>query len=138
MAPPAVQAQDIYHVTETGDPNASGASFADSDAISLQGAIDNAGGNDVIVIATGRYRPTSNASDRDARFDITGAQDGLTIYGGWAGTESFTDIGDVENQLASRDLAANPTVLSGDIDDNDNTNADGITANASDIVGSNS
>ncbi|WP_176521859.1 LamG-like jellyroll fold domain-containing protein [Longimonas halophila] len=132
------QAQTVYHVTETGDASNSGASFAGGDALSLQGALSVATGNDVIVIATGRYLPTSNASDRDAHFDITGAQDGLKIYGGWTGTESFTDIGDVEDQLASRDLASNPTALSGDTDGNDNTNADGITENASDIVGRNS
>ncbi|MFO8231239.1 MAG: hypothetical protein R6U20_01105, partial [Longimonas sp.] len=141
MAPPAVQAQDIYHVTETGDPNGSGASFADSDAISLQGAIDNAGGDDVIVIAAGRYVPSQQTDLADARtatFLIDRSQDGLKVYGGWDGTTSFSSITEVENELQNRDLAANRTVLSGDIDGDDITSTDGITETAEDIEGDNS
>jgi len=79
-------------------------------------ALDTATGSDVIVIAEGTYTP---GTDRSDSFTITGDQGGLKVYGGWDGTESFADIADVESQLDDRDLAANETVLSGDIDDND-------------------
>ena len=130
-------AQTIHHVDASATGASDGSSFTNA-YTNLQDALATATGNDVIVIAGGTYLPTTNASDRDARFDITGAQDGLKIYGGWAGTESFATIDDVESKLDDRDLAANPTVLSGDIDNNDNTNASGITEDASDIQGENS
>jgi predicted outer membrane repeat protein len=131
---PAASAQTVYHVTEDGTSD--GSSW--SNATSLSDALSSATGSDAIVIAEGRYLPTDDASNPDARFEITGAQDGLAVYGGWSGTETFTGIEDVESQLDSRDLEANPTVLSGDIDNNDATNSDGITETASDISGSNS
>ncbi|MFO8233310.1 MAG: LamG domain-containing protein, partial [Longimonas sp.] len=134
----SAQAQTVYHVTETGDASNDGSSFTDGNALSLQGALSAAGGSDVIVIAAGRYVPTSDASDRDARFEITGAQDGLKIYGGWSGDESFSDIDDVEDQRSNRGQAENLTVLSGDIEGNDDTNAQGITEEADDINGANS
>ena len=86
----------------------------------------------MIVIAAGTYTPSEqlDASDPDsddprtATFEITGDQDGLKIYGGWAGTESaFTTPTEVENALGGRDLPSNETILSGDI---------GIEGNASD------
>jgi len=76
-------------------------------------------GNDVIVIAAGTYTPSARLDSSDPRtatFEVTGEQDGLKIYGGWSGTETFTDISDVEAALSSRDLSANEVILSGDID----------------------
>ena len=133
MAVPSAQAQDVYHVTEDGDAGNSGSSF-DSDPISLQGALDQADGDDVIVIAAGTYTP---GDSRDDRFTVTGAQDGLKIYGGWDGATSFSSIAEVEDNLAGRNLGDNPAVLSGDIDDDDITTG-GITEDASDIRGGNS
>ena len=134
IAAPTAEAQDVYHVTKDG--NGSGSSF-DNDPISLQGALGQADGDDVIVIAAGTYLPTDDPSNRDARFEITGAQDGLKIYGGWTGATSFSSIAEVEGNLASRDLGGNLTVLSGDIDDND-AKTNGITEDAADISGANS
>ncbi|WP_176521779.1 LamG-like jellyroll fold domain-containing protein [Longimonas halophila] len=130
----SVQAQTVYHVTEDGTGD--GSSW--SNATSLSDALSTATGSDAIVIATGRYLPTDDATNRSARFTIDGSQDGLAVYGGWNGSETFTGVADVESQLDSRDLEANPTVLSGDIDNNDATNSDGITETASDISGGNS
>jgi hypothetical protein len=140
---PAAQAQSgdiIYVDADVGGGPGDSWQTAFSD---LNSALDIATGNDVIVIAEGTYTPGSSRSDR---FRVTGAQDGLKIYGGWSGTESFTGPADVDAQLESRDLAANETVLSGDIDANDRpfnptTDSDGIsgTPNGSDhIVGENS
>ncbi|PEN08715.1 hypothetical protein CRI93_02855 [Longimonas halophila] len=140
---PAAQAQSgdiIYVDADVGGGPGDSWETAFSD---LNSALDIATGNDVIVIAEGTYTP---GSDRSDRFRITGTQDGLQIYGGWSGTESFTGPADVDAQLGSRDLVANETVLSGDIDANDRpfnptTDSDGIsgTPNGSDhIVGENS
>jgi len=124
----------VYHVDADASGTGDGSSF-DLALSDLQTALDAATGDDVIVIADGRYLPTDDASDRSARFEINGSQDGLAIYGGWTGTETFTDVSDVESQLDSRDLRANRTVLSGDINDNDDTSSDGITEATEDIDG---
>jgi len=126
----------LLYVDESASGAGNGSSWTDAYP-KLATALRLATANDVIVIAEGRYLPTDNATDPDAAFEIDGAKDGLAVYGGWAGTESFTGPDDVESQLDTRDIEANPVVLSGDIDDNDTT-TDGITETASDISGTNS
>ncbi|WP_020404892.1 PKD domain-containing protein [Gracilimonas tropica] len=78
---------------------------------SLQDAIDAATGSDQIWIADGIYYPDEGANvtndDRLSAFTITGEKDGLMIHGGFSGSESL---------LSERDLSANETILSGDID----------------------
>lgn len=78
---------------------------------SLQGAIDAvaAAGGGQVWVAAGTYKPTSNPTDRDASFRM---KNGVTIYGG------FPAGGDPT--LNNRNWQANPTILSGDID-NDGT-----------------
>ena len=66
----------------------------------LQDAL--AGALGAVWIAEGTYRPATNA-DRAAHFALRG---GLSLYGGFAGTET---------SLGQRDPAAHPTVLSGDV-----------------------
>ena len=103
------------------DANAAGANngMSFSDAFTdLQDALDIAMGDNVIVVAEGTYTPSTRLDAGDARtatFEVTGEQNGLKIYGGWRGSESFSDIPDVESQLDSRNLSANETILSGDI-----------------------
>ena len=75
-------------------------------------------------VAHGIYKPTA-AADRSAAFTV---KSDMAIYGGFAGTETL---------LGQRNPAANPTVLSADIDNND-TSVNGIDADASKIVGNNS
>lgn len=109
IAPTTAQAQTVYHVTETGNASNDGSSFADGDAISLQGALSAAGGSDEIWIAAGTYTPSRRLDAGDARtatFEITGDQDGLQIYGGFDGTETTR---------SERDPSANETILSGNI-----------------------
>ena len=53
---------------------------------------------------------TVTAGNRAASFRVTGNQDGLKIYGGFAGAET---------DLSQRDPATHVTVLSGDIDQDD-------------------
>lgn len=66
-------------------------------------------GTDIWVKA-GSYRPS--ATDRAASFYV---QYNQKVYGGFAGTET---------NLAQRNVAANPTILSGDIDGDDSDVAD--------------
>ncbi len=90
------------------DSTALGAGTGDSwdDAYtSLQAALANVTQGDIWV-AAGTYHPGA-PGDRLATFDLT---NGVGVYGGFAGTET---------QLVQRDVAANPTILSGDIDDDD-------------------
>jgi CSLREA domain-containing protein len=75
-------------------------------------------------VAKGIYKPTAT-SDRSIAFTL---KPDMALYGGFAGTETL---------LGQRNPAANPTVLSGDIDNND-TGVNGIDADTSKIVGNNS
>lgn len=105
-----------------------GTAFAD-----LQAALGNPVCEEIWV-ARGVYVPVvpalaSSVSDaeRQASFVIP---PGVAVYGGFAGTETSRD---------ARNLVANPTVLSGDIDRNDaNAGGSGIDDSADDIVGRNS
>lgn len=83
---------------------------------SLAEALDAvpAGQRDDMWVARGLYtlRPGADRSDSYV------LADGVSIYGGFAGTETA---------LEQRDPVNNKTVLSGDIDRNDTTDADGVT-----------
>ena len=79
-----------------------GSSWANAYA-SLSYALAGANANDSIFVKAGTYKPTSGTS-RTATFNISA---GVSVYGGFAGTES---------SLAERDLSAgNETILSGDL-----------------------
>lgn len=81
----------------------------------LQEALCRAAGSNGVVtqiwVAAGTYKPDRGTGDRNASFSL---QNGLSVYGGFAGTETL---------LSQRNIAANPTILSGDI---------GVANNASD------
>ncbi|MGV3696867.1 choice-of-anchor Q domain-containing protein [Flavobacterium sp.] len=78
---------------------------------SLQAAISVAIAGDEIWVATGIYKPST--SSRSSSFVM---KNGVSLYGGFAGTET---------NISERNIAANPTTLSGDIgqlgDNTDNT-----------------
>ncbi len=105
--PGAAQAQiyvDAGNTSGTEDGASWGTAFTD-----LQDALSIATGTDEIWIAAGTYTPTRQLDAGDARtatFEITGAQDGLGIYGGFAGTETAR---------SERAPIANEVILSGDI-----------------------
>ena len=89
----------------TGADNGSSWTDAYTD---LQSALSAASSGDEIWVAAGTYKPTTG-TDRTISFEL---KNGVAIYGGFAGTETFR---------TQRDPAANVTVLSGDIgvaDDN--------------------
>lgn len=94
----------IYYVK----PSVSGTGDCSSwtNACTLQTALILAGSGSEVWVAAGTYKPTTG-TDRNATFQL-GA--GAAVYGGFAGTEIARD---------QRDPVANPTILSGDIDNND-------------------
>jgi predicted outer membrane repeat protein len=92
----------------------------------LQDALAVALPDQEIWVAAGLYKPTGDETDREATFQLL---DGVAIYGGFAGDETERD---------QRDWETNVTVLSGDIDDNDITDPNGVVTDTANIVGGNS
>ena len=93
----------------------------------LQDALAAAAGDPTITeiwIATGTYLPSSNGV-QSAAFDL---QDGLALYGGFAGTETL---------LSERDPVANPVILSGDLNGNDLPNFVNYDENSHHVVKAN-
>ncbi len=84
-----------------------------------------------VWVAAGVYKPDgASPGDQTLSFTIMAIGGGKRVYGGFAGAETL---------LSQRDPAANLTILSGDIDNND-TNVDGnhIDESHTQIVGNNS
>ncbi len=117
-----VEAPACYVKHDASGSN-NGTSWANAYA-SLQSALANANCGEIRV-ARGIYTP-GNAGDITASFSI---RPGQRVYGGFNGTEAT---------LAQRDPAAHRTVLSGDIDGNDITDANGVVVNYTDRIGTNS
>ncbi|MCG2590997.1 choice-of-anchor Q domain-containing protein, partial [Rhodohalobacter sulfatireducens] len=81
-----------------------------------------------IWLADGKYT-TTKESDRNASFQLV---NNVEIYGGFDGDEN-------ENQVTDRDWSVNPTILSGDIDNNDSDNDnDGVISSYVGLRGNNS
>ncbi len=94
-------AQTTYFVDASAAGTNTGQSWADA-FTDLQAALAAAQAGDAIWVARGQYLPTSGA-DRNATFAL---KSGVKLYGGFAGTETHP---------AQRDPDAQPTILSGDI-----------------------
>ncbi|PIQ24624.1 hypothetical protein COW36_11445 [bacterium (Candidatus Blackallbacteria) CG17_big_fil_post_rev_8_21_14_2_50_48_46] len=95
----------VWFVHDTASGNNTGASWADA-FTQLQSALALAKPTDEVWLAKGSYRP-SNTGDRTAHFMVP-AQ--VRLYGGFAGSETV---------LASRNIAANESILSGDLNKDD-------------------
>lgn len=120
LAPRAHAARCFVRAAAGG--NDDGSSWTDA-YTDLQTALADADCTEIWV-AKGVYRPGSTRPDT---FQL---RDGVAIYGGFHGDESV---------LSDRDVAANPTVLSGDLaGDDGNTNADGVVTDPAGINGTNS
>ncbi len=124
-----VSAADIIYVNTNASGANNGSSWGDA-YLTLQDALAAAASGDQIWVAEGVYYPDAGVgqtnNDRMSTFQLVG---GVQIYGGFAGTESL---------LSERNISANVTILSGDLEQND-TNADAnfIAETTGDIVGSN-
>ncbi len=128
IAPAAeVRAGGLCYVkADAAGPN-NGASWTDA-YTDLQSALHDASCTQVWV-AYGVYKPTSG-TDQTISFNV---RPGVAVYGGFAATE--TALG----QRTSAVIAAHPSVLSGDIDNNDAYRATtNVDATAADIAGNNS
>jgi predicted outer membrane repeat protein len=94
----------------------------------LQDALAEAQSGDEIWVAEGLYYPDEGAgqtaNDRASTFQL---QNGVAVYGGFAGGEAARD---------ERDWETNVTVLSGDIDGNDITDG-GVVTDTANIAGDN-
>ncbi len=84
---------------------------------SLNLALTSSAGTNKIVVAKGIYKPTPTSSTpgRNATFQL---KSNVKVYGGF-------DVADT--LLSERNWLVNKTILSGDIDNNDTVNADGVT-----------
>ena len=95
----------IVYVTPNGTGN--GSSWASATG-NLKAALDNATATTQVWVKKGTYWPTncSNCTfaQRNMRFQV---KNGVKLYGGFAGSET---------SVSQRNITANPTYLSGDID----------------------
>lgn len=118
----------VYYVDSDATGAATGLSWTDA-FTTVQDALAAAASGDEIWVAEGVYYPDEGSgqtnNDRNATFQL---KNGVTIYGGFAGTETA---------LEQRDLQANVTVLSGDVDNNDGVDANGVVTNPANIAGNN-
>ncbi len=97
----------IYVDKNSSNVNGNGSSWANAN-ISLQSALENISSSTTeIWVAKGTYTP--DASDRTKSFNII-SNNSIKLYGGFDGTETLISERDVEN---------NPTILSGDLNNDD-------------------
>ena len=99
-----LSAQTTYVNASASGAN-TGASWTDA-YTDLSVALANTNSGDLWV-ASGIYKPGEGSADSSSTFYINNA---LAVYGGFDGTETSID---------DRDVAANATILSGDINDDD-------------------
>ena len=113
------------HVRAAASGSNDGSSWANA-YVDLQSALADPACSEIWV-AQGVYRPAA-AGHSQAAFVV---RNGMRLLGGFAGTELAL------SERTDERVGAHPTVLSGDIDDND-VRSNGMTLSAADIVGSNS
>ena len=101
----SANAESVLYVKADAAGAGDGTTWADA-YTDLQVALAAAESGDHIWVAAGTYRP-SGPSDRTATFQL---RSGVEIYGGFAGTEV---------SRSERSPATNATVLSGDLNGND-------------------
>ena len=91
------------------DPSGTGDCSSWVNACALQTALTSAISSDEIWVAAGVHKPVTEI-DRAATFQL---KNNVALYGGFAG---------VETERAQRDWSVNSTILSGDLNGDDNSN----------------
>jgi hypothetical protein len=121
----AAQAQTIRYVKPTATGSGDGSTWANASG-DLQAMINASAAGDEVWVAAGTYKPNAYPSgcsgcstNRDFTFHL---KDGVKLYGGFAGAETL---------LSQRNIAANPTTLSGDFNNDDVVTGSGSTLSIS-------
>ncbi|MEM8859998.1 MAG: choice-of-anchor Q domain-containing protein [Chloroflexota bacterium] len=122
VTPAAASDHIIYVDVFAGDATPDGTSWAEA-FTDLQNALAIAESGDEIWVANGVYTPGPLVTDS---FSL---KDGVALYGGFNGSEEARD---------EREADDSASVLSGDIDGNDNKNFLGVVVTTTDISGNNS
>lgn len=128
MLSPAQAAGTIYVDVDSSCNSGCGGSWANAHP-NLQDALAAAQPDDEIWVAEGVYYPDDGSGQvADGRGSTFALQSGVAIYGGFTGSENSPD--ERANPLP-------PTVLSGDIDENDTTDASGVVTDTAVLIGNN-
>ncbi|MEY4875558.1 MAG: hypothetical protein RL708_707, partial [Bacteroidota bacterium] len=126
-----LSARIYVNAAATGNNN--GSTWADA-FTDLESALEVSCSNAEIWVAKGIYKPSKISpiaivNNPTAKANTFFIPDGKSLYGGFAGNET---------QLSQRNIQANTTILSGDLDNNDtNSDSNFIAENYTDIVGNN-
>lgn len=121
LLPSSANAAGVVYVDKNAAGNNTGADWANA-YTDLQSALSNATAGTEIWVAKGVYTPGINVADT---FQLV---DGVSIYGGFAATET---------DRTERDWKVNLSILSGDIDGDDAVDARGVVTSTNSIVGGN-
>ena len=101
----------VIFVSEKASGDDNGSSWENAFR-NLQDALANANNGDEIWVAEGTYRPDRGGGNSQGDFNISfSLKSEVAIYGGFSEGES---------QLAQRDFLSNETILSGDLNQDDN------------------
>jgi predicted outer membrane repeat protein len=129
-APRPVSASGVLYAAPAATGSADCSSWAN--ACTLQKALNDAVSGDHIWVKQGVHYPDIPPyyadNDRNATFTL---KNGVAIYGGFAGTPG------TEGNFSVRDWQNNHTILSGDIDQNDNHGGNYIIDLGENVIGNN-
>ncbi|MFO7889270.1 MAG: T9SS type A sorting domain-containing protein [bacterium] len=115
IIPVIIRAQTIFYVDSAAAGNNNGSNWTDA-YNHLQDALSNAASGDEIWVAEGTYYPDEGSSqtpdDRESTFQLSA---NINIYGGFNGTEENLD---------QRNISLYETILSGDLQQDDQSGGD--------------